>query len=70
MTIADAAAALGLSTAGVRRRIERGEMQATLISPRLYLISAEEVERWRAMGKLKPGPKPGAKRSERNQQGD
>ena len=56
MTVTQAAEALGLSTAGIRRRIERGEMQATLVSPKLWLIPTEEVERWRAIGRRKPGP--------------
>jgi excisionase family DNA binding protein len=64
MTIAEAAAALGLSHAGVLRRITRGDMRATKIGQRVHIIPVEEVERWRALGKLKPGPRPGRTRAE------
>jgi excisionase family DNA binding protein len=56
MTVTQAAESLGLSPAGIRRRIERGEMKATLVSPKLWLIPTEEVERWRDIGRRKPGP--------------
>ena len=62
MTVTQAAEVLGLSPAGVRRRIERGEMKANLISPRLWVIPVEEVERWKQLGKLRPGPRPGSRR--------
>jgi excisionase family DNA binding protein len=64
MTVPQAAARLGLSPAGVRRRIERGDMKAELISPKLYLIDSEEVERWAALGKQKPGRKPKGEREQ------
>jgi excisionase family DNA binding protein len=67
MTVIQAARTLGLSPAGIRRRIERGEMKAELISPRLYLIPAEEVERWQQLGKLKPGPRPGSQKDTEEQ---
>ena len=56
MTVMQAAEALGLSPAGIRRRIERGEMKANLVSPKLWLIPTDEVERWRTIGRRKPGP--------------
>lgn len=62
MTVRQAADELGLTPAGIRRRIERGEMAATLISPRLYLVPREEVERWRELGRQKPGPAAGTTR--------
>jgi len=62
MTVTEAAQALGLSVHGVRARIERGELRADRPSPRLWLIPREEVERVRAEGRHKPGPKPGTKR--------
>jgi excisionase family DNA binding protein len=63
MTIPDAARELGMTPAGVWKRIKRGEMKATQPSPKLWLIPRKEVERWRDRGKLKPGPKPGSKRT-------
>ena len=57
MTVTQAAEALGLTAAGVRRRIVRGEMKANLLSPKLWGIPTEEVEQWRSVGTLKPGPK-------------
>lgn len=57
MTVGQAAAELGMSPRGVRERIERGEMQAELVTPRLLLIPRAEVERWKALGRPKRGPK-------------
>ena len=59
MTVSEAAEALGIDPSVVRRRIRLGEMQARRVGPRLYLIPTEEVARHKAMGRLKPGPKPG-----------
>jgi excisionase family DNA binding protein len=58
MTVTQAARELGLSVYGIRARIERGEIRAEKVSPRLLMIHREEIERWRGKGKLKPGPKP------------
>jgi excisionase family DNA binding protein len=58
LTVAQAADVLGLSVRAVRNRIERGEMQAVRMNPRLLLIARSEVERWQGQGKMKPGPKP------------
>lgn len=52
-----AAAELGLTDRGVRHRIERGEMAAELINPRLLLIPRVEVERWKERGRVRPGRK-------------
>lgn len=60
MTIAEAAKALGMSEVGVRLRIRRGDMRARRMGARLWVIPAEEVERWRKLGKQRPGPKPRA----------
>lgn len=56
-TIAEAARELGLSRRTVQSRVERGEIQAERIGERLWTLSAAEVERLRAIGKRKPGPK-------------
>lgn len=45
VTIADAANALGVCTKTVRRMIERGEIEARRIGPRLIRIPADEVRR-------------------------
>lgn len=57
LTVAEVAAALGLTVAGVNSRLRRGAMRGVKVNPRLWLIPADEVERWRGVGKLKPGPK-------------
>jgi excisionase family DNA binding protein len=62
VTVAQAAAVLGLTPRAVRNRIERGEMAAERLNARLLLISRDEVERQRARGRQKPGPKPGSRR--------
>jgi len=58
MTVQQAAEALGMSVRGIRERIERGDMRAERLGPRLWAIPRDEVERWQAMGRQKPGPKP------------
>ena len=58
MTIADTARALGMSMSGVRRRIQRGDMAAERVGARLLVIPTHEVERWRQLGKRRPGPQP------------
>ncbi len=62
MSVQEAADALGISRRGVLSRIERGEMQAQRIGSRVWLISRSEIERWRGLGKLRPGPKRGTHR--------
>jgi excisionase family DNA binding protein len=57
LTVTQAAAEFGMSPRGVRFRIERGEMAAERINPRLMLIPRAEVERWKELGRQKPGPK-------------
>jgi excisionase family DNA binding protein len=59
LTVSQAAGELGLTARAVRNRIERGELAAVRMSARLLLIPAAEVERQKAIGRLKPGPKPG-----------
>jgi excisionase family DNA binding protein len=58
MHVAEAARELGLTRRAILARIERGEMRAERVHPKLWLIPIEEVDRWRGRGKLKPGPKP------------
>jgi len=58
VTVEQAAAALGLSVRAIRARIGRGDMRAERLGQRVWAIPSAEVERWRALGRQKPGPKP------------
>ena len=58
MTVQQAAEALGMSRRGVQERIDRGEMRAQRLGARVWAIPVDEVERWKGLGRLKPGPKP------------
>jgi excisionase family DNA binding protein len=60
LTVTQAAAELGLAVSTLRTRLERGVMVGQRVHSRLWLIPRAEVERWRARGKLRPGPKPQA----------
>ncbi len=60
LTVSEAATELGLTPVGVARRLQRGYMRGIKVNPRLWLVEREEVERAKAMGKIKPGPKPKA----------
>ena len=62
MTITEAATALGVAEETIRKRIQRGDMQARRVGARLLLIPEEEIHRWAQIGKVRPGPKPGSKR--------
>ena len=64
MTVTEAAKALGLSPQAIQFRLKNGQMQGTLVHPRLWLIPNEEVERWRRIGRLKRGRKPRQQRGE------
>ena len=57
LTVQQAADELGLSRRGVQNRIDRGEMQATRVGARVWVIARAEVERWRALGRQRPGRK-------------
>jgi excisionase family DNA binding protein len=58
MTVTEAATALGVAEETIRKRIQRGDMQARRVGARVLLIPSEEVNRWREIGHAKPGPKP------------
>lgn len=58
ITVSEAAAILGISNRAVSKRLENGQMRGERVHPRLWLIPREEVERWRELGRMKPGPKP------------
>ncbi len=52
LTVTEAAERLATSGRNVRRMIQAGQLRATAINSRLYLIEEREVERAR----LRPGP--------------
>ncbi len=58
LTVQETAEELGLTIRGVQNRLLRGSMQGERVSPRLWMIPRGEVERWRALGKQRPGRKP------------
>jgi len=58
VTVEQAAAALGLSVRAIRARIARGDMRAERLGQRVWAIPLAEIERWRDLGRQKPGPKP------------
>jgi excisionase family DNA binding protein len=57
VTTTEAARLLGVSHRTILDRLQRGLMQGERISPRLWLVPREELERVGA-GRLKTGPKP------------
>jgi excisionase family DNA binding protein len=62
LTVAQAAAELGITPATLRARLQRGVMQGRSLAGRVWLIPRAEVERWRPRGHLRPGrhPRPAA----------
>jgi excisionase family DNA binding protein len=52
LTVMQAAERLATSDRNVRRMIQVGQLRATAVNPRLYLIEEGEVER----AKSRPGP--------------
>ena len=64
MTVAEAARVLGLTRQAVVVRLRRGQMRGVQVHPRLWMIPKSEVERWRVLGKQRPGRKPRQQRGE------
>lgn len=58
MTPAEAAAEIGITQRAVQDRLKRGLLRGTNYGGRVWLIPREEVERAKALGPLKRGPKP------------
>jgi excisionase family DNA binding protein len=58
MHLAEAAHELGVTRRALLARIARGEMVAERVHEKLWLVSRDEVERQRRIGRRKPGPKP------------
>lgn len=66
MTVTETARELGLSVEGIQKRLRTGVMRGERVSARLWLVPRDEVECWRARGRLRPGPVPRAQRSAGN----
>ena len=62
VTVAEAAEALDLTVGAVNRRLRLGQMRGHKVNARLWLVPIEELERAKAQGRLRPGPKPGSPR--------
>ena len=58
MTVSEAARELGVSSRAIHKRIAEGTMRAERFGALVWQIPVAEVERWRELGKQKPGPKP------------
>jgi excisionase family DNA binding protein len=54
LTVSDAAEAIGITARALRWRIQRGDVRADRVNPRLWLVPRSEVERLQEHGKLKP----------------
>jgi excisionase family DNA binding protein len=69
VTVAVAAAELGISPRTVLHRISTKEMRAVQVTPRMYLVPRSEIARWKPIGKRKGGrprkPRPEAEESRR-----
>jgi excisionase family DNA binding protein len=57
VTVDEAAELLALTVWGIRERIRRGDMRAVRLGKRVWAIPREEVDRWKVLGRQKPGPK-------------
>ena len=57
LSVAEAAAALGMTEQAVRKRIAAGWLRASRIGNRVLAIPRDEVERARRAGRMRPGPK-------------
>ena len=64
LTVTETAAELGLTVRGVQERLRRGLMRGERVSPRLWMVPRAEVERWKALGRQRPGRKPSRQRGE------
>ena len=57
LTLQEVATELGLPVRTVQNRVRTGHMRGERIHPRLWMVPRAELERWRSVGRLKPGPK-------------
>ena len=60
MTVTEAAREMGISERTLHNRIKAGTVSAKRFGERVWMIPDVEVERFRGVGRLKPGPKPRA----------
>jgi excisionase family DNA binding protein len=58
LTVSEAATILGLTPRAIERRLKLGIMQGERAGQRVWMIPRSEVERWRSLGRLRPGPRP------------
>lgn len=58
LTVSEAARELNVTTRTIHKRIASGAMKAERFGALVWQIPVSEVERWRELGRLKPGPKP------------
>ena len=58
LTVSELAAVLGITPRAVERRLKLGIMKGERAGQRVWMIPRSEVERWRALGRLRPGPRP------------
>lgn len=56
-TVDEAASELGVSASVIRKRLQRGQMQAQRMGVRMWAIPQSEIERWRGQGLLRRGRK-------------
>lgn len=54
LTIAQAAELMGISPRALRNRIERGEVEAVRVNPRLLMVLESEARKWEGRGKMRP----------------
>jgi excisionase family DNA binding protein len=59
LTIAEAAAELGVAERTVRYRVARGLMKGERIGKRVWVIPVQEVEAWKTRGPLPHGRRGG-----------
>jgi len=57
LTLHEVAKELGLPVRTVQNRVHAGTMRGERVHARLWMVPRDELDRWRGVGKLKPGPK-------------
>ena len=60
-TVSEAARELDVTPRTIHKRIASGAMKAERFGALVWQIPASEVERWRQLGRQRPGPKPKAR---------
>ena len=57
LTLHEVATVLGVPVRTVQNRVRAGHMRGERMHARLWLVPRAELEPWRSVGRLKPGPK-------------